>query len=310
MLSVGCAPSIESVTIVPGADFQVVAVEARINESSSATSDPPQLAVAVLPNASPTFVDAGPLVSAGSDLYRREAMAMPPGEYRAEVTLPYRVVFSSTVRTVTRSVDFTIAAPEGCFLFDIPGTDTGGWTSEGFFEITPANQRRDLCTGQTPLIASAGSNFPSDFSSPLNTPFDSLMLPLNQPCFATPPANMQSNFVIADFVSPDLSGQPGWGAANGFELQAQTQGYLSPNADEQVRLQLIATSTTGETFAETDASGAFAFHNLTGPWQALSMTRDGLQIARVRARVFVPRTHPVFGPDWRIAIDRVCPRPQ
>jgi hypothetical protein len=305
----GCAPSIDSLDVVPGADLNVVAVEARIDESSLGTMDPPRLEVAALPNATPAFVDAGTLAEGGGNLFRRDELPMPLGQFRARVTVPYRVVFSSAVRTVTRTVDFSITAPEGCFLFDIAGTGTGGWTSDGFFEIV-GDQRRTLCAGQAPLIASAGSNYPSDFSSPLGSAFDSLMMPLNQPCFTNPPANMQTNFVVADFVSPDLSAVPGWSATSGFELQAQSQGFVPPDAADQVRLQLIATTTTGETFADVDAGGNFVFHPLTGAWQALSMTRGGLEIARVRARVFVPRTIGPVLPESRIAIDRVCARPQ
>ena len=193
-------------------------------------------------------------------------------------------------------------------MFDIAGTGAGGWEASNFFEVlTPPDTRRDLCAGQTPLIASVGPNYPADFSSPLPIAFDSLMMPLNQQCFTHPPANMQTSFVAADFVSPDLTNAPGWTSARGFELQAKSHGFLPPNPDDQVRMQLVVAPTSGNAFAEADANGNFVFHSLGGDWQALSMTFQGPPIARVKARLFVPRTIGSVLTESGIAIDRVCP---
>jgi hypothetical protein len=222
------------------------------------------------------------------------------------VTVPYRVLFNSTTQTLTRTQDFTVAAPAGCFFFD--GTDPGGaFTADGFFEIAgPApGTRVNVCAGQSPLLV-RGNNFPQAYLSVLPGDFSSLAIPANVPCITTPPAT-QSGFVVFDFVSPTVGGTDGWANANGFELQARVP-LSSAEPANQVRAQLIFQDTAGQFHAEVDDGGTTVFHNMTGAWQALSMTRAGFQVNSLHVRMFIPSNNNLGAADSRIEIDRVCPR--
>jgi hypothetical protein len=225
---------------------------------------------------------------------------------RVQVTVPYRVLFNSTTQNLTRTQDFTVAAPDGCFFFD--GADTGTFTADGFFEIRPPDPgtRVDICAGQSPLLT-RGNNFPQAYTSVIPGDFSSLALVANVPCITTPPAVLPSGFVNFDFISPNLTGAAGWAAANGFEVQARVP-FSPPNPDNQVRAQLIFQDPGGQFHAEVSASGTPVFHPLTPAWQALSVSRPGFQVANLHVRMFIPRANQLGSPDSRIEIDRVCPR--
>jgi hypothetical protein len=304
--SAACSPSIDSVTVTQGADVNQIRVEAQIRGAAGVNLQTPRVSVArVVGGQDPAFNQAGDMAAAGGTLYARDPVTVPQGVIRVQVTVPYRVVFQPATQTLTRTQDFTVAAPAGCFFFD--GTDPGTFTADGFFEIVgPApGTRADICPGQSPFLAQ-GTNYPQAYSSPIPASFSSRAMMTNVGCVTNPPP-LQSNFVVFDFASPALAGVDGWANANGFELQARVP-FAAPEPDEQVRAQLIFQDPAGQSHAQLDASGNVVFHNLTGPWQPLSMSRPGLQVASLRIRMFIPRENSLSAPESRIEIDRVCPR--
>ena len=89
---------------------------------------------------------------ATAPVYARDARELLAGAViRVQVTVPYRVLFNSTTQTLTRTQDFTVAPPAGCFFFD--GADTGQFSVDGFFEIQPPapGTRANICPGDPPL---------------------------------------------------------------------------------------------------------------------------------------------------------------
>jgi hypothetical protein len=254
----------------------------------------------------PAFVAAGDMTNTSGIEYSHNGLAFLPGQYRARVTVPYQVLLLPGTRTKTRDVDFNISEPEGCFFFDAAN---GGFTAEGFFQIESSGPqddgtRTDICAGQQPFVVN-GTNAPQPYSSPLPGSFQSRAVSLGSSCFSMPTPDPASDFVAFDWVSPDLSGAPGWTAATGFELQAAAMSFSLLPANP-ARLQLIFTDADGLARPQVTANGTRVFHNLTPGFGSFGMTRPGFEVTRVRARLFVPVGS--YGGEEYIAIDRVCPR--
>ena len=307
VMSVGCTPSLDSVTVTQGGDVNLIRVEARVRGASAVSLQTPTVSIArVAGTQAPSFNQVGDMTLATAPVYARDAIIVPQGVIRVQVTVPYRVLFNSTTQTLTRTQDFTVAPPAGCFFFD--GADTGQFSVDGFFEIQPPapGTRADICPGQSPLLI-RGNNFPQAYTSVIPGDFSSLAIPTNVPCITSPPAQLPSGFVNFDFVSPNLTGAAGWATANGFEVQARVP-LSPPNPANQVQAQLIFQDTAGAFHAEVDSGGTVVFHNLTPAWQALSVSRPGFQVANLHVRMFIPRANQLGSPDSRIEIDRVCPR--
>lgn len=307
-----CAPSISSISVRVSDDTNVFNVEATINDSPASTMGTPVLRVArAAPNSS--FVTVGDMTPAtGSSVHRREGVVLPEGQFRVQVQVPYQPLFQSSVQTVSASRDVTVALPPGCFTFD---SGQAGWTaSDHFFEIetTGADDfgvEHRLCVGQTPLIAANGENLPP--RQPALPPgLFSINMPLGQRCFSNPPADMRTNYVAADFLSPPLAGVPGWDTAAGYELRAFVRGGgVTADPNDPLLMQLILLDQNNQARTEVDSSGR-VFHPLGGrDFQSLGMTRDAVtSVNRVILRVFVPRNAGQL-PDASVLVDRVCPRP-
>lgn len=302
----GCAPSIDSVTVTPGADANVVNVEAVIRDAALITLQTPTVSVAALPAANP-FANAGNMTNVSGSQYRRENLAFVGGQYRVRVTVPYKVIFTPGTSTKTREVDFTVDVPAGCFYFD---QGFANWSANGFFGINSSGPQDDgtqvnICSGQSPLMVQ-GTNYPGAYSSVLPGNFRSIGASLGSPCFSNPQPVPANNLVVYDFVSPPLASTAGWENATGYELYA---GAFSFNVAPQnpIRMQLIFIDTNGQARPQVDANGNRVFHNLSSQFQNLSMTRPGFEVERIRARVFVPGGV-TYGGEEYVAIDRVCPR--
>jgi hypothetical protein len=303
--SAACAPSLDTVTIAQGTDFNLIRVEAKVRGAAAVSLGTPKVSIALVQTGQePTFHQVGNMSLVTTPLYRRDAIPVPRGVIRAQVTVPYSVLFQSGTRTLTRTLDYPVPIPDGCFFFE--GGDPGVFTADGFFEIVGPPPARILCPGESPLLT-RGNNFPREYTSAIPGDFSSLAIPTNIPCIATPPP-LQSGFIDFDFVSPNLTGLAGWAGANGFEVEARVPLGGSVPAT-QVRAQLIFQDTAGQFHAEVDGAGNVVFHNLGGStWQALSMTRPGFQVANVHVRMFIPRTNTLATTESRIEIDRLCPR--
>lgn len=305
VMSAACAPTLDSLSVTQGTDVNLIRVEARINGAAAVSLGTPKLSIARVSGAqAPTFQQVGDMALVTRPLYRRDEVNVPQGVIRVQVTVPYSVLFQTGTRTLTRTQDFTVAARAGCFFFD---GDNAGFTADGFFEIAGAapGNRVNICPGQPPFVA-RGDNFPRAYTSVIPGDFSSLAIQTNVPCITAPPT-LQSGFIDFDFVSPNLSGAAGWAGANGFEVEARVPLAAAVPAN-QVRAQLIFQDPAGQFHAEVDTNGQVVFHNMTGAWQALSVTRPGFQVANVHVRMFIPRTNGLGSPDSRIEIDRLCPR--
>ena len=308
----GCAPKINTFTVVPGSDVNLVNVEANINTGVGVSVQAPKLRVASLATNPPVFHDVvGGFASVNGTVHQLSGLALPAGQFRVELVQPYSVIFSSNTNTATATQDIAVTPPAGCFFFD-GGLE--GWTVEGFFEIRTASPadlgtRADLCTGQMPVISASGRNFPAAYTSPIPSAFRSLNVSLNpliNACFTSPVPMPQSGFVAVDLISPDLAGRAGWSGATGFELQARGIN-LSGAADPPMRLQLLLQDTAGTTFRPQSANGQPLFVSLGAAFAPASFARAGTVLSRVRVRVFVPRLQNP-PPETEINIDRICPR--
>ena len=165
VMSVGCTPSLDSVTVTQGGDVNLIRVEARVRGASAVSLQTPTVSIArVAGTQAPSFNQVGDMTLATAPVYARDAVIVPQGVIRVQVTVPYRVLFNSTTQTLTRTQDFTVAPPAGCFFFD--GADTGQFSVDGFFEIQPPapGTRADICPGQSPLLI-RGNNFPQAYTS-------------------------------------------------------------------------------------------------------------------------------------------------
>jgi hypothetical protein len=308
----GCTPTVNSVTVTPGADVNLVKVQANISNAPAASMGTPVLRVASLADNPPVFHDAGVLAQTTGSVYQRDGLALPAGEFRFEVQQPYTPVFTSGTQTVSKTQDFTVSVPQGCFFFD---GSMEGWTTDGFFEIqtsspTDFGTRAPLCSGRSAAISATGPNFPQNYISPIPASFRSLATPLNpliNACFTQPEPEPQSGFVVIDLISPDLSTQPGWSTANGFELQARGANPFAAPSDAPIRIQLLLQDTSGAFFRPEDAQQRPTFTDLGAAFAPASFARANTTLSRIRVRLFVPRLNNV-APETEIDIDRICPR--
>jgi hypothetical protein len=314
----GCTPSVSSVSVTPGTDVNLVNVEANISDAPAASMGTPKLRVASLAQNPPVFQDAGGFTSSSGAVHRKEGLALPPGQFRVEVQQPYTPVFTSGTQTVSKTADFTVAIPQGCFFFD--GGNADGWTADGFFELqttspTDNGTRANLCAGQSPFIAATGPNFPQNFTSPIPTAFRSLAMPVLaqnvNACFSQPAPAPQSGFVVVDLISPDLTTVPGWSNAKGFEVQmkgANPAVLTNPNA-QPIRAQLLLQDAAGTFFRPLDAQNRPTFVDLGGTFAAASFVSANTTPSRVRVRLFVPSLAGAPpGAGAEVDIDRVCPK--
>lgn len=308
----GCSPRINSFTTSPGADSNLVNVQASVSDAAAVNVLQPTLGVRRA--GEQAFRDAGPLVSGGGTTLRRDALALPAGSYELMLTVPYRVVFQSATQTLTRTIALTITDPPGCFFFD--GTAPPTWQTSGFFEVDPAptpDTSVPVCTGQTPVLRVAqNESSPPNYESPLSL-FHSIALPVRQTCFtaSAPPAVAGSTFIAVDLLSPDLTGQAGWTAADGFRVDVSST-YLPQLATNPLPQVQIAYKRPDDQFEfELNAEGQPIFHP-TGPaWQTLSISKPNTDVKQAIVRVFVPRSIVVPFPDGtnHVRIDRVCAVP-
>jgi hypothetical protein len=305
----GCQPSVNSVTVTPGGD-NLANVQANISSAPAASMGTPVLRVAALPGNPPVFRDvAGGFTQINGAVYQKDGLALPAGQFRVEVVQPYTPLFTSAVQNISKTQDFTVSVPPGCFFFD---GNLAGWTAEGFFEIqtppTGPETNVPLCSGQTPKIADNGKNFPTIPASPFPDNFRSLATPLdpiNNACFSQPAPTPQTGFVAMDLVSPDLTTVPGWTTANGFELQAKGAVLGDPNHPLQIQLLLV--NPAGAFFRLEDAQHRPQFTTLGADFAPASFALAGTPLKQIRVRLFVPRVTG-SGEGLEVDIDRVCPK--
>jgi hypothetical protein len=312
----GCTPSVNSVTVTPGADVNLVNVQANISTAPAASMGTPVVRVASLADNPPVFhaVPGGFTQNNGPN-HQLDGLALPPGQFRIEVQQPYTPVFTTTTQTVSKSQDTTVTLPQGCFFFD---GNIQGWTTDGFFEIrttspTDLGTRVDLCPGQTPVIQASGPNFPQNYTSPVPAAFRSLGVPLNpliNACFSQPTPQPQSGFIVVDLISPDLATVPGWATANGFEVQARgVNPNLGANNQTPVRAQLLLRNAAGTFFRPVNAQNQPIFVDLGGTFAPSSFVLANTTLSRVHFRIFFPNVGQIPGETGaEINIDRVCPK--
>jgi len=317
----GCTPSVNSVTVTAGSDVNLVNVQASIGNAPAASMGTPVLRVASLANnpSSPVFRDVTGFAPTSGGNYQKDSLALPAGQFRFEVQQPYTPVFTTGQQTVSKTQDFTVTIPQGCFFFD---GSTEGWTTDGFFELQTSSPidlgtRVPLCSGQNPVISDAGLNFPLNsppvLASPFASSFHSLAVPLDavtNACFTQPaPPVPQDQFVSIDLISPDLSTLPGWTTANGFDVQAKGANIFGAPSDAQVQMQLLLKDTAGNFFRPVDPAppNAPSFTSLGGPFAAASFALPNKTLSQIRIRLFVPKLTGVV-PGIEVNIDRVCPK--
>ena len=311
----GCTPSVNSVSVTPGTDVNLVNVQASISDAPAASMGTPVVRVASLADNPPVFrnVPNGFTVNNAPN-HQLTGLALPPGQFRVEVQQPYTPVFTSGTQTVSKTQDTTITIPQGCFFFD-GGAEN--WTTGGFFELrtsspTDPGTRIELCAGQPAVINASGPNYPQSYTSPIPVAFRSLALPFNptiNACLGQPTPVPQNNLVVVDMISPDLAARPGWAGANGFEAQVSGPSPYLSSGGPPVRAQLLLQDTQGTFFRPENAQGQPTFVDLGGAFALASFARSGTQLSRIRVRIFFPSAGPVGGDVFASAnIDRVCPK--
>ena len=311
----GCTPSVNSVSVSPGADVNLVNVQANISNAPAASMGTPVVRVASLPGNPPVFrVVPGGFTVNNSPNHTLTGLALPPGNFRIEVQQPYTPVFTSGAQTVTKTQDTTITIPQGCFFFD---GNAQNWSTDGFFELrttspTDFGTRVDLCAGQTPVIGASGPNFPQNYTSPIPASFRSLAMPFNpltNACFGQPNPAPQNGLVVVDLISPDLATVPGWANANGFDVQVRGP---SPNLTANtppVRAQLLLRDAAGTFFRPENPQGQPTFVDLGNAFAPASFARAGTALSQIRVRIFFPTAGPISGDTGaEVNIDRVCPK--
>ena len=307
----GCTPTVNSVTVTPGADVNLVNVQASISNAPAASMGTPVLRVASLADNPPVFHDVAGFNQAGP-IHQKDGLALPAGQFRVEVQQPYTPLFTSATQTASKTQDVTVAVPQGCFFFD---GSTQGWTTDGFFEIqtsspTDFGTRVPLCSSTSPVIGATGLNYPQNYTSPIPANFRSLAAsinPLINACFSQPSPAPQSGLVVIDFISPNLSTVPGWATANGFELQAKGLNLFAAPNDPPMRIQLLLQDTTGTFFRPENAQQQPTFVDLGAAFAPASFVRANTTPSQIRVRLFVPRMATVT-PETEVDIDRICPR--
>lgn len=112
----GCTPSVNSVSVTPGTDVNLVNVQASISDAPAASMGTPVIRVASLADNPPVFhvVPNGFTVNNAPN-HQLTGLALPPGQFRVEVQQPYTPVFTSGTQTVSKTQDTTITIPQGCF---------------------------------------------------------------------------------------------------------------------------------------------------------------------------------------------------
>jgi hypothetical protein len=311
----GCTPSVNSVSVSPGADVNLVNVQANISDAPAASMGTPVVRVASLADNPPVFRNVpGGFTVNNSPNHSLTGLALPPGQFRIEVQQPYTQVFTSGTQTVSKTQDTIITIPQGCFFFD---GSLQSWSTEGFFELrttspTDFGTRVDLCTGQLPVVGDSGPNFPQNYTSPIPPPFRSLGMPFNpliNACFGQPTPPPQNGLVVVDLISPDLATVPGWANANGFDVQVRGPNpYLGANPTP-VRAQLLLRDNAGTFFRPENPQGQPTFVDLGGAFVPATFVRAGTVLSQIRVRIFFPTAGPVPGNTAAEAnIDRVCPK--
>jgi hypothetical protein len=311
----GCTPSVNSVTVTPGADVNLVNVQANISTAPAASMGTPVVRVASLAD-NPLVFRAlpGGFTQNNGPNHQLDGLALPAGQFRIEVQQPYTPVFTTATQTVSKSQDTAVTIPQGCFFFD---GNSQGWTTDGFFEITISSptdfgMRVPLCAGQTPVIGASGPNFPQNYTSPVPAAFRSLAVPLNpltNACFSQPTPQPQSGFIVVDLISPDLATVPGWSSANGFEVQARGVNPSLGANPTPVRAQLLLRDTAGTFFRPENAQNQPTFVELGGTFAPASFVRANTTLSRVHFRIFFPNVGQISGETGgEINIDRVCPK--
>lgn len=308
LLGGGCGVSVDRVTVQSGANptqfpnpaddpaINLVNIEAQLSSGQATTLQGTPTA-SFARGASNNFTNLGSMSRINSTTYRLESAAIPDGPVHIQVQARYGVLFQAGNRTASKTVDFAIPLPNGCFFFD---PDQAGWTASAF---TGAPSGNSVCQGQIPILGADGPNIPPSLTQ--FGPFFSLRMPFVSfaLCVQTFPPNSGITFVAADFRSPDLTGIPGWNTAIGYQLFAHAPGNVGAN---QPQLQLLVTNTQNEQFREGGLNNP-VFHPLTSDPQKLTITRSDIGTFKsIQIRVLMPV--PVPGPaEASINIDRVCP---
>jgi hypothetical protein len=309
----GCTPTVNSVTVTPGADVNLVNVQASISNAPAASMGTPVLRVASLADNPPVFHNVvGGFTQVNGPIHQKDGLVLPGGQFRIEVQQPYTPVFTTGTQTVSKMQDVTVPVPQGCFFFD---GSAQGWTTDGFFEIqtsspTDFGTRVPLCSGTSPVIGATGPNFPQPYTSPIPVGFRSLAAsinPLINACFSQPSPAPQSGLVVIDFISPNLSTVPGWATANGFDLQAKGLNLSGAPNEAPMRIQLLLQDTTGTFFRPENAQQQPTFTDLGAAFAAASFVRANTTLSQIRVRLFVPRMTN-FPPETEVDIDRICPK--
>ena len=308
-----CTPTVNSVTVTPGTDVNLVNVQASISSAPAASMGTPVLRVASLADTPPVFRNVtGGFTQVNGPIHQKDGLVLPAGQFRVEVQQPYTPLFTSGTQTVSKTQDVTVAVPQGCFFFD---GSAQGWTTDGFFELqttgpTEFGTRVSLCSGQSPVIGASGPNFPQSYTSPIPVAFRSLAAsinPLINACFTQPVPASQSGFVVIDFISPNLSTVPGWATANGFELQGRGANLAQGANEQPIRIQLLLQDSTGTFFRPENAQQQPTFVDLGAAFAPASFVRANTTPSQIRVRLFVPRMASV-APETEVDIDRICPR--
>ena len=90
VMSVGCTPSLDSVTVTQGGDVNLIRVEARVRGASAVSLQTPTVSIArVAGSQAPSFNQVGDMTLATAPVYARDAICVPQGVIRVQVTVPY-----------------------------------------------------------------------------------------------------------------------------------------------------------------------------------------------------------------------------
>ena len=114
----GCTPSVNSVSVSPGADVNLVNVQANISNAPAASMGTPVIRVASLADNPPVFRNvAGGFTVSNSPNHTLTGLALPPGQFRIEVQQPYTPVFARGRGSIQNS-GHDDHDPAGLLFFD------------------------------------------------------------------------------------------------------------------------------------------------------------------------------------------------
>lgn len=233
--------------------------------------------------------------------YRVDNLAVPQGNLRYEVEVPYTALPISETHTARKVIEERSLVPNSCFFFN---SATRGWTASAHKHWYRQNDQ-PACGALRPVLRE---------STRLGM---SLLAALNEQGQSRPGCFTESgnwDFTSADFVSPDLTGTR-WARAQGFDLQAVIEGLgVMGEPNEPIKVQLIVELRDGRVYGESDANEQFVFHDVEedGPffgWSKPKAAND--DIRRIRIRVFA---RPVVAEPNEglitpfVYVDRICPR--